>query len=270
MLSTRILVNNEIFNSDPEEYIGSLLGNEIQNVQWEVQDVVFPDGQVVVDIHYDKQLNPTLKTLYVDIKDLKRVNAQNGMFIFEYGESKIPVCLIISPTVLQKYKHIPIKIYEYNKNDKFYSYIARYLQEPLHAYTTILANRFNLKSVWPELVVEDNDERKELYDDKMTVATYTEEISQFDSLRVINKIETVRSFDQTKNAKANIGFVLSFTILPDHDIYGHIIIIAKRRSDLLFYYPNNSNIIYKDELDFIKAFMRFDHTNLPKKSWDKN
>jgi len=265
MLSERFLADSEIFYSNPEDYIHSLLGNEIQNVSYDVQDCVFPNGQIVVDVHYNKQINPSLETIYVEKKDLKRLNNQNGTYIFEYSDEKIPVCLIASQGALQGKDKFPVYIYEYNKGDKFYSYLARIRPEPLHAYSTALPATFNIKNAWPELIKDGKIKTgkiNELYDEKQTIDAYQEEISKFDSFRSINKIVVVKDFKETMNSKANVGFLIDYRNLPNEDIYGHIVIIPHRRSDLLFYYPNSANIIYVDEINFIKDFMKFDATNI--------
>ena len=55
---------------------------------------------------------------------------------------------------------------------------------------------------------------------------------------------------------------MDYNHLPNKLINGHIIIIPKRKSNLLFYYPNSSNPIYPNEIEFIKRFMKFDQSNL--------
>ena len=263
MLSERFLANSEIFYTNPEDYIYSLLGNEVQNMTYEVQDCILPGNQIVVDVHYNKQISPSLETIFVSTKDLKRLNNQNETYIFEYGDSKIPVCLIASRNSFQNRDKFPVNIYEYNKGDKFYSYLARIKPEPLHAYSTVVPSNFSIKNAWPDLKKEvDITKVKEKYDDKETIEAYKAEVAKFDSFRSVNKISLIKDFKETFDAKANIGFVMKYTSLPDTDVFGHIVIVPHRRSDLLFYYPNSANVIYADEISFIKDFMKFDSSNL--------
>lgn len=263
MLSERLLVDSELFQSAPEAYIKNLLGDEIQNMTYHVSDVIFPEGRIVVDVHYDKLLAPLLKTIYVDVNELKQMNQLQNSYIFEYGPEKIPVRLICSTMVLKKYKRLPVIIHAYNKQDEYYHYIARPLREPLHAYTTIISSHYNIDTVLPTLKTEQTDKLKELYTEEETIKAYTDEIAKFDMFKSINTIKVIKSFDETKNSNDYTGFIISYDKLPDISITGHIIIHDHRKSNLLFYFPNTSNMIYEDEIRFIKEFMKYDATNLP-------
>ena len=262
MLSERLLVHSRLFESNPLKYIKSLIGEEVTNVSYTVNDVIFPDNKIVVDVKYDKVIIPSLKTVYIDVSTLKRLGVENNKFIFEYN--KIPICIYVSPSKLRNVKTIPVTIWPYTRNDTFYSYIARIKLEPLHAYSTMLSSEYNIDKVHAALAITKPEKVKELYDEKETINAYQNEISQFESMININNLKMIKKFNETKNSNAFTGFVMSYKILPDAEINGHIIIIEHRRSDLLFYYPNNSNMIYADEIQFIKEFMAFDESNLPK------
>ena len=262
MLSERLLVRNELFQFDPLKYIRSLVGEEVTNISYTVNDVILPDGKIVVDVKYDKLLVPSLKTVYVNVNDLKRMGTENKKYIFNYIDN--PIYLYISPIKLRNATSIPVTIWPYTRKDTFYSYTARLKPEPLHAYSTIVSSEYNIDKVHAALKYVDEGEGKELYDEKQTVEAYKTEIANFESLININSIKVIKKFDETKNSNACSGFVMSYTVLPDAEINGHIIIIEHRRSDLLFYYPNNSNMIYESEIQFIKEFMKFDKTNLPR------
>lgn len=262
-LSERLYADSELFEADPEAYIYSLLGNEIQNMTYIVSDIVYPDGHIVVDVHYDKLLAPALKTIYVDVKDLKQMNQMQKSYIFEYGPEKIPVRFICSAAIIKSSNSIPVIIHAYNKQDEYYHYIARPLKEPLHAYSTIISKHYNLDTVFPQLST--NDEiGKELYDEKETKKSYSDEIANFDIFKSVNTIKEIKSFKETLNANDYTAFILSYDELPDKAINGHIIITDHRKSNLLLYYPNVANIIDADEIAFIKRFMRYDASNLPK------
>lgn len=262
MLSERFLVDSELFQSAPEAYIKNLLGDEIQNMTYHVSDIIFPEGRIVVDVHYDKLLAPLLKTIYVDVNELKQMNQLQNSYIFEYGPEKLPVRLICSSMVLKKYKQLPVIIHAYNKQDEYYHYIARPLREPLHAYTTIVSSHYNIDTILP--LLEDAPPGKELYTEEETLKAYTNEITKFDMFKSINTIKIIKSFDETKNSNDYTGFIISYDKLPDISITGHIIINDHRRSNLLFYFPNTSNMIYEDEIVFIKKFMKYDASNLPR------
>lgn len=263
MLSERLYADSELFDADPEAYIHSLLGDEIQNMTYIVSDIIYPDGHIVVDVHYDKLLAPTLKTTYIDVKDLKQMNQMQNSYIFEYGADKIPVRFICSASVIRANKSIPVIIHAYNKQDEYYHYIARPLKEPLHAYSTIVSKRYNLDTVFPKLETNESI-GKELYNETETKKAYTDEIASFDIFKGVNTIKEISSFKDTRNANDYTAFILSYDELPDTSINGHIVIIEHRKSNLLLYYPNVSNIIDAEEISFIKRFMRFDASNLPK------
>lgn len=263
MLSERLYADSELFDADPEAYIHSLLGDEIQNMSYIVSDIVYPDGHIVVDVHYDKLLAPSLKTLYIDVKDLKQMNQLQNSYIFEYGAEKIPVRFICSAAIIKANSSIPVIIHAYNKQDEYYHYIARPLKEPLHSYSTVISKHYNLDTVFPKLETNEPIGR-ELYTDAETKKAYTEELTKFDIFKGVNTIKEITDFKETRNANDYTAFILSYDVLPDTSINGHIIIIEHRKSSLLLYYPNAANVIETDELAFIKRFMRFDASNLPK------
>ena len=274
MQSERLLVYTELFEHNPIDYIRSLIGDEVTNLTYTVNDVILPDSRIVVDVTYEKLLAPTLKTIWVQVNGLKRLGAENGKYIFEYN--KTPVCLVILNSEWQNFhdeKQLPVSISPYTRKDAVYNYIARIMMsrvrvpntlEPLHAYSTIISSDYNLDKVHAALKEAETGKVKEMYDEKETIEAYQMEIANFEILVNINNIKVIKDFNQTKNSDAHTGFVMSYTVLPDAEINGHIIIVDHRRSDLLFYYPNNSNMIYQDEIEFIKEFMKFDHSNLPK------
>lgn len=266
MLSERFKASAELFYANPEGYIKSLLG-DVTNMTYQVLSVVMPGAQILVDVRYDKFSPPTLKTMYVRIDELKHLNAQGNYFIFE-RDSK-PICLVTDPTdqdILKKRTSIPVFIYSYNKNDKFYSYVARTLETPLHAYSTVDAKRRIFVDAIP--TIDKADEKKkgvELFSIEETLRAYKEEVAHYELFKFVNDISVVKSFEETKNARGNQSFVLDYRMLPDEGLNGHVIISDRRRSDLLFYYPHTSNFIDSEQVKFIKEFMAYDVTNLPEK-----
>lgn len=264
MLSQRFKASGELFYANPEGYIKSLLG-DVTNMTYEVLSVVMPGAQIIVDVHYDKFSPPTLKTMYVRIDELKHLNAQGNYFIFE-RDSK-PICLITDPTdqdILKKRTNIPVCIYSYNKNDKFYSYVARTLETPLHAFSTVDTKRRIFVDAIP-IIEKENSKKKgiEQFSIEETLEAYKKEAAHYEIFKFVNDISLVKSFAETKNARANKSFVLDYRTLPDEGFNGHVIISDHRRSDLLFYYPHSSNLIDSEQVKFIKDFMAYDATNLP-------
>lgn len=260
MSTTRIVANNSIFQADPEGYIRSLFGNEIKNVRYVEQDVILPNNRIVVDVSFDKAYIPSLKTLYINVSDLKSFNSQTGSYMFDY-EGK-PVCLSAFSSQLKGKTRIPVKIYPYDKNDKYYSYVAVPLKEPLHAYSTIISTKYNLSDVHADVPIS-NHSGKELYNEEQTIDALKKEISKYEIFEAINDFKIVKSFEETKNSTSSTAFVMDYKLLPNEQINGHIVVISHRKSDLLFYYPNSANVIYADEIQFIKDFMSFDRSNLP-------
>lgn len=260
MSTIRIVANNSIFQPDPEGYIRSLFGNEIKNVKYEVQDILLPNNRIIVDVSFEKAYIPSLKTTYINVSDLKSFNSQANAYIFEYDGK--PVCLSAFPSQLKGKTRIPVKIYPYEKNDKYYSYVAVPLKDPLHAYSTLVSSKYSLSDVHADIPTN-NHSGKELYDEAETIKALKTEISKIESFGAINEIKPVKSFIETRNSSSSTAFIMSYKLLPDQQINGHIIVPSHRRSDLLLYYPNSANVIYADELSFIKEFMEFDRCNLP-------
>ena len=259
MYSTRITADNTIFQADPEGYIKSLFGNEIKNIKYVVQDIILPNNRIVIDVTFEKAYIPTLKTVYIDVSELKSFNSQTGSYMFNY-EGK-PVCLSAFSSQLKGKSKIPVKIYPYDKNDKYYSYVAVPLKEPLHAYSTLVSNKYNINDVHAEIPTN-NKAGKELYNEEQTIEALKKEIAKYETFGAINEFKSIKSFVETQNSSSSTAFVFSYKLLPDYQINGHIIICAHRRSDLLLYYPNNANVIYPEEIQFIKNFMDFDRCNL--------
>lgn len=270
MITERFKVNGEIYNPNPIGYFRNLLGNEVEIISTKKQSPVFPDGNVIVDVTYRKLIIETLKTIYIDMSKLQNFNDQSNSFIFEYeiNNEKIPICLVITNIdKVKKYKKLPVTIYPYRNNDTYYNYIAVFNSEPLHAYSTFISSKFNIDQVFAEIkdVNIDKSKYKELYDDDETKKHYLDEVQRFDCLSQINTIVRPRKFSDTFDSKSNIGFLMEYEKLPNHDIFGHIMIISHRKSNLLLYYPNSSKRISADEILFIKKFMEFDISNLPEK-----
>lgn len=257
-MNARIVANNEIFSSNPEGYIKSILGNEINNLSYEIQDILLPNDRIVIDVKYDKIYIPSLETIYINRSDLKPYGLNsNNSYIFEY--KGLPVYLsTISSNLKDK---IPVRIYPYDKGDKYYKYVARIEKDPLHAYATIVKNDYGFSgdAIIPEV---NKTGTKELFDEKTTIENYKSEIEKFDELKIINTIKVIKSFNETIDSNSYTGFIMDYNLLPNELINGHIIIISKRKSNLLFYYPNSSNPIYPNEIQFIKKFMKFDQSNL--------
>lgn len=257
-MNSRIVANNEIFSSNPEAYIKSIFGNEITNLSYKILDIILPNDRIIIDVQYDKIYKPTLETIYIKISDLQPYGLNsNTAYIFEY--KGLPVYL--NAKINQYKDKIPVRIYPYDKGDKYYSYVALIENNPLHAYATIVKNdyRFGGDAKIPE---PSRIGTKELYDEEKTIENYKNEIKKFDELKIINTIKLIKSFDQTLDSNSYTGFVIDYNHLPNKLINGHIIIIPKRKSNLLFYYPNSSNPIYPNEIEFIKRFMKFDQSNL--------
>lgn len=267
MHSARFRVDSEIFNQNPINYLRSLLGNEVEILSWEKQSMIFPDGKIIIDAKYTKLVTETLKRIYIETSSLKKIDTQSNQYIFEYGEKKIPICLIVTDQSTISKPRIPVIIYPYNLHNKFYSYVARYVEEPLHSYSTITANNFNISKVYAEIEDVKIDKKKysELYDEKETIEAYTKEIMKFDNLKHINTVVLAKSYDETLEPKSNIGFVIDYEKMPDYGVFGHVIIISHRKSNLLFYYPNCSTHIDSEHMKFIKKFMFYDVSNLPEK-----
>lgn len=260
MPTMRITANNSIFQANPESYIRSLFGNEIKNIKYVVQDIVLPNNRIVVDVTFDKVYIPSIETVYIEVSDLKSFNSQSGTYMFEYQGS--PVCLSAFPNQLKGKTRIPVKIYPYEKQDKYYSYVAIPLRDPLHGYSTIISNKYNISDVHAK-VPESNKAGKELYTEEETIRALKQEIMKYEAFNAVNEIKSVKSFVETKNSNSSTAFIMDYKLLPDEQINGHIIVTAHRKSDLLLYYPNNSNVIYNEEIQFIKDFMKFDRSNLP-------
>lgn len=268
MITERFKVNGEIFNPNPMRYMHNLLGNEVEIVSIQNQSPIFSDGHLVVDVTYRKLIIETLKTIYIDMSKLQNFGEQSTSFIFEYevNDQKIPICLIVTnPDKIKSYRKLPVSIYPYRNKDKYYNYIALFRNEPLHSYSTIVATQFNIDKVFAEIkdVNVNKSKYKELYNEEETKKAYLEEVRHFDCLAQINTILRPKKFEETLDSKTNIGFLMEYSKLPDHDIFGHIVIIGHRKSDLLFYYPNSARRISSYELEFIKKFMEFDISNLP-------
>lgn len=269
MLSQRFKASSELFYNNPQGYIRSLLGPEINNMTYEVQSVILPKAEILVDVHYNKLQSPSLKTMYVKIDELKHLNSQNNSFVFE--RDGIPICLMASAARFKNAKSIPVIVYPFNNTDKFYKYIARVRKEPLHAFSTIVGNKFGFNDVQPKLEKIDdpvsseqkNENKREMYTIEETIEAYKSEIANFADFSYVSVVKPVKKWEETKNVSSDIAFVIDYRCLPDEGFNGHVIIIEHRRSDLLFYYPHTANLIDSDQVKFIKNFMKFDQTNLP-------
>lgn len=260
------LDNNICLDCGLKQYIKSLLGNEIDIIKIEEQSIILPNNKCIVDVWYNKLYISPIKTYYINKKDMKSYGDYTDLYIIEID--KQPVLLRMNNEQYHKTKdRIPISIVPLvNNNKNFYHYFASYQKTPLHGYSTLLRNKFNFPSV--DVSFEDKQTKNkvsELYTEKDTIENYKKEITKVeynDILGVINNVKYIKSFDQTYNSSSNVGYVFKSEILPNDDINGHIIIIPNRTSDLIFYYPNVSNMIYLDEIMFIKKFIIYDKNNL--------
>ena len=159
---------------------------------------------------------------------------------------------------------IPVKIYPYEKGDKYYSYVAVPLMEPLHAYSTVTAHKFGLNDIQAE-IPSNNSTGIELYNESETIDAMKRELKKHEFFAAINELKPIKNFEETHQASSSIAFVMDYKLLPNHQINGHIIIPAHRKSNLILYYPNSVNVIYPEEITFIKKFIEFDRQNLPAK-----
>ena len=249
----RLSFVNEIFQRDPMGAIRSRLGQGTDVIDYRVQSIILPGCKIVVDVDYNKIETSTFRTLYVKSKDLRKIETQPGTIEGQYMVSVngINVNLVIEDEIRDE---MPIKLYSHNIPGVC-QYMGMVLDSPLHGYSTLTP-----VSAWP--IIETNEKGgKEWFTESETVANYKLEASAFDELRSVNNVKLVKSFTECDDNRTT-GYVISYTQLPDEAINGHIIIVPRRKSDLLFYYPTASNIIYEDEMTFIKGFMRFDQTNL--------
>lgn len=249
----RLSFVNEIFQRDPIAAIRSRLGQGTDIVDYRVQSIILPGCKIIVDVDYNKIETSTLKTLYVKSKDLRRIETQPGTIEGQYmvTVNGINVNMVIEDEMKEE---MPIKLYSHNVPG-ICQYMGMVLDSPLHAYSTLTPI-----SAWP--IIDSNEKPgKEWFTEAETIANYKMEAACFDELRSVNNVKLVKSFTECEDNRTT-GYVIAYDQLPDETINGHIIIVPRRKSNLLFYYPTTSNVIYDDEMKFIKSFMKFDQTNL--------
>lgn len=261
------LDNCVCFDCGLKHHIKSLLGNEVEIIKIQEQSLLLNNNKIIVDVWFNKIYISPIKTYYINKKDLKQSGDYKDLYIFEIN--KKPVLLRLNKLQYQKTKdEIPVHIRPLNGNNKnYYHYYAEYQKIPLHGYTTIIKNKFNIPSV--DVNIDEIDKKHsftEIYNEKETIENYKNELSLNngikDTLGIINNIKLIKNFEETKNSPISVGYVFDHKILPKDNINGHILIIPNRKTDLIFYYPNVSNVVYYDEICFIHKFIEFDKTNI--------
>lgn len=261
-LSTRIVAKSEIFYNSPYNYIRSLLGSDIQDISYQVNDVILPNGSIAIDVKYHKIGSASLKTVYVNTSELTRLNPTTNEFIFTYEGEEIYIK--ISDQRDLKRTKLPVRIFPYTgKTNGIYRYIALLIASPLHAYTTVSYNSETSYNDAPPIIDVDQDvERRELFDLETTIENCKNQSGAFTIFERLNSVVELKSFRDIKQ-NASIGYVMDYKLLPDEGCRGHVIIHQERKSNILFYYPHASNWITPEHVRFIKDFMRYDHSNLP-------
>ena len=261
VLFKRFCVDDESYENNPKEYIKSLLGNEIEIIEIRKNNIIRKDCKVLIDVWFKKLYISPIKTYYITKSDLKRYGDYKDLYIVEIEKNNVLTRL--TSQQLNSEKIILNLAPLYNNEIHYFGYFQN---EPLHGYSTIIKNNFNYPSVNCVLdeVIEKNN-IKELYNEKETIENYKRELLKNvnkDVLGFVSDVELINNFEKTLNSKSTKGFIMSVDILPYENINGHIIIIPKRKTDLIFYYPNVANMIYLDEVKFIKKFINYDKNNL--------
>ena len=257
----RFEASSQSFFVDPEGYIKSLIGIGARIIKWTKNSVIMSNSKIIVDVLYEKPDISPIITHYIKPSELKSLSGSDTQFIFE--KDGIPVSFILADPSLMKQKKIALDIRP-TAGKHFYKYLAVPAEEPLHAYSTITRNQYGLPSVESFITNEHGKvNRKELYNIKETKDAYMESIVHFDLLKSINNLKEIKNFKETFNSDSSTGFLIHAKDLPDEQIFGCIVITPHRISDIVFYYPNSSQVISPGELKFIKRFVEFDKTNLP-------
>lgn len=257
----RFEASSQSFFVDPEGYIKSLIGIGARIIKWTKNSVILSNSKIIVDVLYEKPDISPIVTHYIKPSELKSLSGSDSKFIFE--KDGVPVSFIMSDQDIMKQKKIALDIHP-TAGKHFYKYLAVPAEEPLHAYSTITRNQYGLPSV--ESYIESykgKASRKEIYNIKETRDAYLTEIGHFDLLKSINNLREIKKFNETLNSDSSTGFLIHAKDLPDDQIFGCIIIVPHRISDVVFYYPNSTQKITAGELSFIKKFVEFDKTNLP-------
>ena len=257
----RFEASSESFFVDPEGYIKSLIGIGARIIKWTKNSIIMSNSKVIIDVLYEKPSISPIVTHYIKPSELKSLSGSNIQFIFE--KDGVPVSFIMADPELMKKKKIPLDIRP-TAGKHFYKYLAVPADEPLHAYSTITRNQYGLPSVESFIMNEHGKiTRKELYNIKETRDAYMKAIAHFDLLKSINNLKEVKSYKETMNSDSSTGFLMHAKDLPNEQIFGCILITPHRVSDVLFYYPNSTQVITQGELNFIKRFIEFDKSNLP-------
>ena len=294
----RLAINAAHFTAAPVRTIKQLIGPNAQLLSYRVSSILLPSNELLIDITYKSLTLSPFVIYYIPINTIKHLipNSEkytstiNGITIKlnnpKLNEFKDYLPVRVKPTMINNtdyyekyYSTIDGVKYELTLNDPASAPIAYFtttVTNPLNALLTplsLLNDEFNYLSFGygdssnTSQVVKlypDNFTASDTYNLADTVKYYKQTLSTIPSLSSVENISTTFD-DNIFNIKETVNttaYVIPIDKLPTNKpIFGIILIQAKRKVDMLLYYPINTFRISVEELKSIHEFMKNEMIN---------
>lgn len=129
-LQKRLIIPSVEFNKDEYSAIRSILGNDVFIKSYTKNDIILPNGQLIVDVEFEQIDFNTFKIYKVS--NAKQLNINSDKYIVEFMHENNPIYVkLIKPNIENPTDEFYIKLYSCKQETPYESEKINQLYEPL-------------------------------------------------------------------------------------------------------------------------------------------